>query len=124
MSLMVLDIGDGNWAWVVGHAGVWALVAARVLGLCLTAPALAVPELDWRFRLVLALLLSAVLIPVLEPMIAPSVGLVERGLGAAAGGPHRRHARLVGRAHHCGSPPGGRAGRRSGRALDRVALRP
>ena len=32
---MVLDIGDVNWAWVVGHAGVWALVAARVLGLCL-----------------------------------------------------------------------------------------
>ncbi len=68
---MVLDISDGNWAWIIGHAGVWALVAARVLGLCLTAPALAIPELDWRFRLVLALLLSAVLIPVLGPLIAP-----------------------------------------------------
>ena len=58
---MALEIGDANWAWVLGHAGVWALVVARVLGLCLTAPALAIPELDWRFRLVLALLLSAVL---------------------------------------------------------------
>ena len=38
---MGLEIGDGNWAWVLGHAAVWALVGARVLGLCLTAPALA-----------------------------------------------------------------------------------
>jgi flagellar biosynthesis protein FliR len=76
---MVLDIGDGNWAWVIGHAGVWALVAARVLGLSLTAPALAVPELDWRFRLVLAFLLSAVLIPVLGPMIAPPLDLSSTG---------------------------------------------
>jgi flagellar biosynthesis protein FliR len=78
---MVLDIGDGNWAWVVGQAGVWAFVAARVLGLCLTAPALAVPELDWRFRLVLALLLSAVLIPTLGPLIAPPLDLSSAGWG-------------------------------------------
>jgi len=69
---MALGISDGNWAWVLGHACVWALVLARVLGLCLTAPALAVPQLDWRFRLGLAAVLSGVLIPVLEPVIAPS----------------------------------------------------
>ena len=27
---MALELGDGNWAWVLGHAGVWALVLARV----------------------------------------------------------------------------------------------
>ena len=62
-------------------AGVWALVAARVLGLCLTAPALAIPELDWRLRLMLARLLSAVLIPVLEPLIAPPLDLSAAGWG-------------------------------------------
>ena len=121
---MALDIGDGNWAWVLGHAGVWALVLARVLGLCLTAPALAIPELDWRFRLMLAAALSAVLIPVLEASIAPPSDWSSAGWAVAAGGPHRRHPRLVGRAHHCRSAPGGRADRRSGRALDGVALRP
>ena len=78
---MGLEIGDANWARAVGHAGVWALVAARVLGLCLTAPALAIPELDWRLRLLLALLLSAVLIPVLEPMIAPPLDWSSAGWG-------------------------------------------
>jgi flagellar biosynthesis protein FliR len=63
---MGLAMAASDWAWLVSHAGVWALVLARVLGLCLTAPALAVPELDWRFRLGLAVLLSAVLIPVAE----------------------------------------------------------
>jgi flagellar biosynthetic protein FliR len=67
---MALDIGDANWAWVLGHAAVWALVLARVLGLCMTAPALAVPELDWRFRLGLAAVLAALLVPMLEPGIA------------------------------------------------------
>jgi flagellar biosynthesis protein FliR len=68
---MALEIGGESWAWVLNHAGVWALVLARILGLCVTAPALAVPELDWRFRLGLAVVISAVLIPVLEPSIAP-----------------------------------------------------
>lgn len=72
---MALDIGGESWAWVLGHAGVWALVLARILGLCLTAPALAVPELDWRFRLGLAGILGAVLVPVLAPMIVLPVGL-------------------------------------------------
>lgn len=78
---MGLEIGDGNWAWVVGHAAVWALIAARVLGLCLTAPALAIPELDWRLRFMLAVLLSTVLIPVVEPLIAPPADLATAGWG-------------------------------------------
>jgi flagellar biosynthetic protein FliR len=68
---MALDIGDASSAWVFGHAAVWALVLARVLGLCLTAPALAMPELDWRFRIALAALLDVMLFPVLEPLIVP-----------------------------------------------------
>jgi len=68
---MALDVGDWSWAWVLSHACVWALVLARILGLCLTAPALAIPELDWRFRLGLAAILGMVIGPVLEPMIVP-----------------------------------------------------
>jgi flagellar biosynthesis protein FliR len=90
---MATDIGEWSWAWILTHAGVWALVLARILGLCLTAPALAVPELDWRFRLGLAIVLGLVLIPVLEPRIAPLAGwssiagalLVEMVTGAALG---------------------------------------
>jgi flagellar biosynthesis protein FliR len=41
------------------------------LGLCLTAPVLAVPELDWRFRLALAAALAAVLAPIAGIGIAP-----------------------------------------------------
>ena len=68
---MPLDTGDLNWAWVMSHAGALALVLARVLGLCVTAPGFAVPELDWRFRLVLAVALVAVLFPVLDGLITP-----------------------------------------------------
>jgi flagellar biosynthesis protein FliR len=78
---MGLDVSDGNWAWVFGHAAVWTLVVARVLGVCLTAPAFAIPELDWRFRLILALFLSAVLVPVLGPLIAPPLDLSRAGWG-------------------------------------------
>jgi len=68
---MALQIGDGIWPWVLSHAGVWAIVMARVLGLCLTAPVLAIPELDWRLRLLIALVLGVVLIPVLDRLIVP-----------------------------------------------------
>jgi flagellar biosynthesis protein FliR len=68
---MAFENGDWIWPWVLSHAGVWAIVMARVLGLCLTAPVLAVPELDWRLRLGLALVLGVVLIPVLDPLIVP-----------------------------------------------------
>jgi flagellar biosynthesis protein FliR len=71
---MAWENGDWNWAWLVSQAVVWALVLARVLGLCLTAPALAIPELDWRFRLGLAAFLGIVLVPVVEPMITSPRG--------------------------------------------------
>jgi flagellar biosynthesis protein FliR len=78
---MAFDFGDSSWSWVLCHAGVWALVLGRIVGLCVTAPALAIPELDWRVRLGLAAVLGAALIPVLEPAIAPTVDLA----GAAQG---------------------------------------
>jgi flagellar biosynthetic protein FliR len=65
----LLDVG-----WVLDHAALCALVLARILGLCLTAPALAIPELDWRFRIGISVALSAVLIPVVEPNINPDAG--------------------------------------------------
>jgi flagellar biosynthesis protein FliR len=63
---MALDIGAWDLAWIISHASVWALVFARVFGLCLTAPSLALPELDWRFRLALAATLCTVLVPVVS----------------------------------------------------------
>jgi flagellar biosynthesis protein FliR len=80
---MALDISAWDLAWLMSHAGIWALVFARVLGLCVTAPSLAVPELDWRFRLGLATLLCAVLIPVLETRVTPpSGGTIASGVGS------------------------------------------
>ena len=71
---MPWETGELNWPWVLAHASACALVLARVLGLCLTAPALAVPELDWRFRIAIAGALALVLIPVVGPTIeAPAV---------------------------------------------------
>jgi flagellar biosynthetic protein FliR len=78
---MGLPIGYENWEWIISHAGVWAMVAARVLGLCFTAPVLAIPELDWRFRLVLTILLSVILIPVIEPSIAAPSSFAVAGWG-------------------------------------------
>jgi flagellar biosynthesis protein FliR len=71
ITLMALEISACDLAWAMSHAGIWALVFARVLGFCLTAPSLAVPELDWRFRLGLATLVWAVLVPVLETLVVP-----------------------------------------------------
>ena len=51
---------------LASRMGAWALVLARVLGLCLTAPGLATPGLSWRFRLGLAGMLGVVLAPVLS----------------------------------------------------------
>ena len=84
------------------------------LGLCLTAPALAIPELDWRLRLMLAFLLTAILSPRLwRPLIAPPDGSGDGRLGACPGSADGRHSGLSRRqAHHCRSPAGGRAGRR------------
>jgi flagellar biosynthesis protein FliR len=48
-----------------GRVGAWALVLARVLGLCLTAPGLAAPGFSWRLRLGLSGMLGIVLAPVM-----------------------------------------------------------
>jgi flagellar biosynthetic protein FliR len=81
--------------WLLDHATVLALILARVLGLSWTAPALATPGLGGRFRLALAALLSAVVLPVVGPELAPAAPahwhalaracLVEGLLGAALG---------------------------------------
>jgi flagellar biosynthetic protein FliR len=79
--------------WLLGHSGGSALVLARVAGLAWTAPALATPGLGWRCRLALAVLLGAVLLPVVEPMARPPEGLAVLGraclieglIGAAMG---------------------------------------
>jgi flagellar biosynthetic protein FliR len=59
------EIPEGiDWSGLTDRASTYGLVLARVLGLCLTAPGLAVPGLGWRFRLVLAAMLGVVLFPV------------------------------------------------------------
>ena len=55
--------GGVDWPWLSGYTSAWGLVLARVLGLCLTAPGLAVPGLDWRFRIGLAMVIGAVMEP-------------------------------------------------------------
>lgn len=67
------------WQWAWANLSGWALVTARVLGLCLTAPGLALPGVAWRFKLLLAAFLGSVLAPVL----GSSVGLAANGTGAA-----------------------------------------
>ncbi len=57
-----------------GRAGAWAMVLARVLGLCLTAPGLAIPVLGWRARLMMAGLVGVVLVPVVGDRIAAPPG--------------------------------------------------
>ena len=52
------------------RAVAWAMVLARVLGLCLAAPGLAAPGLSWRFRLGLAGALGIVLAPALSGRVA------------------------------------------------------
>ena len=82
-----------DWPWILYHAPVCGMVFFRVLGLCLTAPGLAIPELDWRFRIGLAVALGVVLLPVVEPLIvAPAgwqsmawAGLLELLAGAVLG---------------------------------------
>ncbi len=58
-------------AGLLGLAGKWVVVWARVVGLCLTAPGLAVPGLAWQSRLGLAAVLGAVLAPVVTPQVPP-----------------------------------------------------
>jgi flagellar biosynthetic protein FliR len=70
---MGCDFGDASWGGMLDRAGIWVLALARVLGLCLTAPGLAVPHLDWRCRAGLAAMLGAALVPVVEPQIASAL---------------------------------------------------
>jgi flagellar biosynthesis protein FliR len=67
--------------WWLGNVWVLALALPRVLGLAWTAPALATSGLDGRFRLALAVLLSAVVLPVVGPSLALAapVGWAEVG---------------------------------------------
>src|SRR5262249_4654209 len=67
-------MGSSDLGWLLAHAGVLSLVLARVLGLAWTAPALATPGLGGRFRLLLAALLSAVVLPVVGPSLASAPG--------------------------------------------------
>jgi flagellar biosynthesis protein FliR len=83
IALMALNTSAWDLAWMMSHAAVWALVFARVFGLCLTAPSLAIPELDWRFRLALAAVLVAVLVPVVAPLVvSPASGSITGGVWA------------------------------------------
>jgi flagellar biosynthesis protein FliR len=70
-------------AWLVEHGGTGALILARVLGLAWTAPALATPGLGGRFRLVLALLLSVVVLPVVGPSLLAVTPASWAGVGRA-----------------------------------------
>lgn len=56
-------------------APVFVLAAARAAGVCFTAPVLAAPGLDWRFRVVLALAVGAWTAPLAAGVIAaPALG--------------------------------------------------
>jgi flagellar biosynthesis protein FliR len=72
--------------WMLGHAGTLALVLARVTGLAWTAPTWAVPGLEGRFRLVLALLLGAVILPLVGPSLAAPDGWAAVGRACVAEG--------------------------------------
>jgi flagellar biosynthetic protein FliR len=60
-----------DWPWLAAHAAPWLLVLARVLGVCMTAPSIAVPGFEWRFRVVLALGLAVLIAPAVEARIGP-----------------------------------------------------
>ncbi len=67
--------GEALEAWFSANAAVWLLITARAAGVCFTAPVLAAPGLDPRFRVALAVLLGAWM----APAAAPLVGTIETG---------------------------------------------
>jgi len=79
--------------WLLGHAGPLTLILARVLGMVWTAPTLATPGVDWRFRVIFGALLSAIMIPAVGAKVAAPIGwenlaqacLIEVAVGAALG---------------------------------------
>lgn len=70
-----MPLGLDAIARLVGQGGGWALVFARVLGLCWTAPALATPGLGGRARLILAATLTVLIAPVVGHEWALPMGL-------------------------------------------------
>ena len=70
-----MPLGTEAIAWLVGQGGLWALVLARVSGLCWTAPSLATPGLDPRTRLILAATLTALIAPVVGREASAPPGL-------------------------------------------------
>ena len=96
-----------DWAWVIEPQRRLGPGAGAGAGLCLTAPGLAVPGLDWRFRLVLAAMLGAVLSPVVAPLVVPPADWPGAAWAVPGGGADRRRAGLVGRPDRCRGPAAG-----------------
>lgn len=64
-----MDLTQLDQSSIAAHAPVWILVLARTSGVVLTSPLTVIPGVHWILRVILALVLGAVLIPVIEPMI-------------------------------------------------------
>ncbi|MDG3002517.1 flagellar biosynthetic protein FliR [Paludisphaera mucosa] len=65
MGDIPFDVG-----WYTANAAASALIAARAAGVCFTAPVLAAPGIDWRFRVVAALALGAWMTPLAAATVA------------------------------------------------------
>jgi flagellar biosynthetic protein FliR len=103
-------------SWLLFHAALAALVAARGAGVAWTAPALETPGLDVRFRVILAILLGVVLVPVLKavgpvqtltPLAFCAAFVVELLVGCAIGW---SAAVIIGGARQAGEIVGAQAG--------------
>jgi flagellar biosynthesis protein FliR len=103
------------------------LIVARVSGLAWTAPAWGSPGLGWRLRVALAVLLTAAVIPAVEPTLEIPEGaaalaracLVEGVIGAALGG---AAALVVAGARQAGEIVGAQAGLSPAALLDPEAV--
>jgi len=79
--------------WLVGQGPLIALVLARILGLAWTGPSFSASGFGWRSRVVLALILAGVVVPVVAGEVSapsgwPALGglcLAEAMVGAALG---------------------------------------
>ena len=88
-----MPLGPDAMAWLLGNAGPWVLVLARVSGLCWTGPALSAPGLGGRGRMVLAVALTALIAPVVvadldsprEPWELGGSCVFELAIGAGLG---------------------------------------
>src|SRR3954465_7118586 len=101
--------------WLLGNAGTLALVVSRVSGLAWTAPTLATSGLGGRFRLVLAVFLGGILLPLVGPSLAIPVGWPPRGraglvAGMVGGGVGWADALVVAGARQAGEIVGMQAG--------------